>query len=74
MDAVVPITGTRYGVESMNLTKTEDWFSWYVNGQVRIGTNLVFNLFLGANSRRSGNGINRFYNALDHTLFYIFLV
>ena len=36
VDAVVPITGTRYGVESMNLTKTEDWFSWYVNGQVSV--------------------------------------
>ncbi|KAH7415987.1 hypothetical protein KP509_14G069900 [Ceratopteris richardii] len=34
VDAVVPITGTRYGVESMNLTKTEQWFSWFTDGQV----------------------------------------
>ena len=34
VDAVVPVTGTRYGVEHMNLRKKEEWFSWYVNGQV----------------------------------------
>lgn len=34
VDAVVPITGTRYGVQHMNLTETEKWFSWYLDGQV----------------------------------------
>lgn len=34
VDAVVPITGTRYSVEHMNLTMTENWFSWYLDGQV----------------------------------------
>ncbi|KAH7420328.1 hypothetical protein KP509_13G002400 [Ceratopteris richardii] len=34
VDAVVPVTGTRYGVGHMNLTETEKWFSWYLDGQV----------------------------------------
>ncbi|MCO5606826.1 hypothetical protein L7F22_061017 [Adiantum nelumboides] len=34
VDAVVPITGTRYGVQHMNLTEQENWFSWYLDGQV----------------------------------------
>ncbi|KAI5082006.1 hypothetical protein GOP47_0001749 [Adiantum capillus-veneris] len=34
VDAVVPITGTRYGVQRMNLTEQEKWFPWYVDGQV----------------------------------------
>ncbi|MCO5606827.1 hypothetical protein L7F22_061018 [Adiantum nelumboides] len=34
VDAVVPITGTRYGVQHMNLTEQEKWFSWYLDGQV----------------------------------------
>ena len=34
VDAVVPVTGTRYGLEHMKLQKKEEWFSWYVDGQV----------------------------------------
>lgn len=34
VDAVVPVTGTRYGVQHMNLTEQEKWFSWYIDGQV----------------------------------------
>lgn len=34
VDAVVPVTGTRYGIEHLNLKKKEKWFSWYVDGQV----------------------------------------
>eukprot|EP00250_Pteridium_aquilinum_P017943 c23855_g1_i1 orf=891-2321(+) len=34
VDAVVPVTGTRYGVQHMNLREKEKWFSWYIDGQV----------------------------------------
>lgn len=34
VDAVVPVTGTRYGVEHLDLKTKEKWFSWYVDGQV----------------------------------------
>ncbi|XP_047311374.1 serine carboxypeptidase II-2 [Impatiens glandulifera] len=33
-DAVIPITSTRYSIDSLNLTTTSSWHAWYDDGQV----------------------------------------
>ncbi|KAK3140406.1 hypothetical protein QOZ80_5AG0400470 [Eleusine coracana subsp. coracana] len=33
-DAVVPLTGTRYSIDALNLSTTTTWYPWYDNKQV----------------------------------------
>lgn len=44
-DSVVPVTGTRYALSSLNLPVVVPWYSWYHNLQV-IGIHLPLNTTL----------------------------